>query len=167
VGRDHQTPAISLEDAQWAFAVVQHGIETLSAKFETGEIGGTENDEARQENELVRGISKYLTTEYNALPNKGRVARSMHEDRIIPLSYLQSGVGRCAAFKKARPNPTDALRRTIQGFLDAGDLVEVGRSDLVKHNKSGRAFMVSNVSRFFDLDEPEALSHRPRTFFNQ
>ncbi|MBV0910920.1 hypothetical protein [Anianabacter salinae] len=146
VGRDHAAPEISLPEAQWAFAVVQHGIEALARKFDAGEVGET-TDEAKQEKVFVASVVRYLAEEYHKLPRL-RATREMHADHIVPLSYLQQDLLQKSAFKKDRLGANVALKRTIQSFLDGGDLQELGRADLQSYGTRGKAYGIANAKRF-------------------
>lgn len=129
----------------WAINLELHATNAVSARVDKGEVGGKDNDETRQEAELVKAIGRYLDCTYDDLPNKSRVPRSMHGDYIVPLSYLQQGVGRTAAFKGDRQGATNALNRTIKVFIDAGDLVEIDKVDVKGiYKTSGRAFRLGD-----------------------
>ena len=165
VGRDHKAPVITLADAQWAYAVVKHGIVTLADKFDSGEVGST-TDDATQKEVLAATIRHYLTSDYQALGEYCRASRQMHADHIIPLSYIQQRLLQHRAFKNDPTKANDALKRTIQGFIDAGDLQELGRGDMEKYGKRGKAYGTSNAAGFVKMAEPEPTNKGKAAFFD-
>ena len=166
VGREHKHPVITLADAQWAYAVVKHGIVALTDKFDAGEVGST-TDDATQKKVLAATVRKYLVSEYQALGKYCRASRSMHADHIIPLSYLQASLLQNKAFVNDRRGANDALKRTIQSFIDAGDLQELGRGDMQKYGKRGQAYAISNSAGFVEAAEAEVQGRSGGVFFDK
>lgn len=150
VGIDHEAPKITRAVAEWAINLEQRATNGVSVRFDTGEAGDSTNNEAKQERELIRTVHRYITTEFYHLP-KLRACPEMHRDHVVPLSYLQQSLTQKAAFKTDRTGATNALKRTIKNFLEAGDLQEMGRGQLIeRYRKTGRAFAVSNPRRFIE-----------------
>lgn len=148
VGVNFDVPTITHDLAVWAINLEVHATNGVSKRVDSGEVGGKDNDEAKQAVELIRTVYRYVATEYHKLP-KLRVPRTMHEEKVVPLSYLQQDLLQKKAFKDDRAGANAALKRTIQSFLDAGDLQEISRTQLAeKFNKTGRAFVITNPARF-------------------
>ncbi|RMA40833.1 hypothetical protein [Rhodophyticola porphyridii] len=159
VGVHFDMPTVTLEHALWAINLERYTVGVVIGRVSRGEVGGDENNELRQAEELKRTVVNYLVAEYHELSNAGRVTRSMHAAHIIPWSYLLSGVGRRAAFKHGKPNPVAALERTVRSFIDAGWFVEVDQATKQAHGKSGKAYAVTNAQYF--LDRPDAEESKP------
>jgi len=148
VGSEPDAPVITLEHAQWAITAEVHATNKLSKKFDEGDVGEKANGEAKQEQEFIRAIYQYVTADYSDLP-KLRTNAAMHADKVIPLSYLQQKLLSLAAYRNDRIGASAALKRTIQNFVEGSDLLEMGKADLAaRYNKSGRAYVVANPSRF-------------------
>lgn len=133
---------------QWAITAEVHAINQLSKKFDEGGVGEKASGEAKQEQEFIRAIFQYVTADHPELP-KLRTNAAMHADKAIPLSYLQQKLLSLAMFRNDRIGAGTALKRKIQNFVDDSDLLEIGKADLAaRYNKSGRAYVVANPSRF-------------------
>lgn len=151
VGVNCEVPTITRDLAVWAINLEMHATNGVSKRVDTGEVGGKDNDEAKQERELIGQVLRYIRTEFHLLPNNGRFTRPMHQESVIPLSYLQQNLLQKKAFKDDRAGANAALKRTLQSFLDAGDMQEISRAQLSQmFNKSGRAFVMVNAARFLD-----------------
>ncbi len=148
VGVNYEVPTITRDLAVWAVNLEVHATNGVSKRVDSGEVGGASNLQMQQENAVIGAIFRYVTTEYHLLP-KMRATRLMHEEKAIPMSYLQQGPGKQAAFRNDTRRATDALNSVIKSLLDAGDLQEVGAQDRAnRFNTNGRIFVISNPARF-------------------
>ncbi|CAM4422197.1 hypothetical protein PARU111607_18065 [Palleronia rufa] len=82
VGVDMEVPTITRDIALWAIQVEKMATNGVSARFDRGDAGGSENNEAKQERELKAAIKRYLTTDYDALKNTAR--RLCYTKLLIP-----------------------------------------------------------------------------------
>jgi hypothetical protein len=170
VGVDMEVPTITRDIALWAIQVEKMATNGVSARFDRGDAGGSENNEAKQERELKSAIKRYLTTEYDALKNTARTTRAMHADHIIPDAYLQQSVANNSAFTKDRLGKTAALKRAIGNMLTADYLIQLDPGTAVnKYKKSTRfkAYGIGNAPYFTDQPEAEETQTTNRQFFNE
>lgn len=146
VGVNYVEPVITLEHAQWAYNMVMSDILSIVARFTRGEIGKN-TDENKQGSTILRTCAEYLTAEYRDVKNYG-VDACLHEARIIPHSYITRRLGATAIFRNDKMGATAAFKRTIQGLIDAGDLKEVGKPEMVKkYTYSGRAYILADPAK--------------------
>lgn len=149
VGCDPDNPVITREIAEWAFTIIRRDIESVMQKFDSGDVGRT-SEETRQVADFIRVTLQYLQLPYEDLA-KYRIERPMHRDHVVSLAYVQRRLTSLAAFRNDRLGATNAIKRTMQSLIDDGDIVEMGKADLAaRYNKSGRAFVVSNPTRFIE-----------------
>lgn len=145
VGCNMIEPIITVDMAQWAVALVTADIHNLLGRFSRGEVGRS-SEESRQTNELLRVIREYVTEPYPIVATYG-VDTRLHNDRVIPWTYISRRLMAMAAFRTDRIGSTNAIKRTMQSLIDGGLIREIGRNDMiVKYGYSGRAFVVSSAS---------------------
>jgi hypothetical protein len=145
VGVNPYEPIISLTTAEWALAIVQQDTNALIKKFERGEIGKT-SEETKQLTKLGSAMATYIKSPIGDVVNYG-AKHNLHNDKVIPASYLQRRLCADAAFREDKIGATNALKRTIQTMIDNGDIREIGRHDLAtKYGYTGRAFVVVNTA---------------------
>lgn len=140
-------PVVDLPTIQWAWSIVVVGVQSIVTRFDSGEVG-TRSEEGKQAADVCRVIWQYVSQPYDTVA-KYDVPRAMHNEHVVPYSYIQRRLVAAAAFRADRTGATNAIKRTIQTLLDAGDIQELGRADLAtKFNGRGRAFVVANPNRF-------------------
>jgi len=168
VGVNMEVPTITREIAVWAINVEKTATNGVSARFDRGDAGGAENNEAKQERELKKAIIRYLATEYDALKNTARTTRAMHADHVIPDAFLQQSVANNAAFTKDRLGKTAALKRAIGNMLSADYLIQVDPGTMVKKYKKStrfKAYGIGNASYFNDAPEDDGSDADNGNFF--
>jgi len=147
IGVDHNNPVITLPVAEWAFNLVRRDAEAIIGRFERGEFGGSA-EESKQATDVIRVVKQYLKKPYEEIAKYG-VIRKMHQDTVVPIAYVQRRLVAASAFRNDRIGATNAIKRTLQMFIDNGDIQEIGKTELAnKYNKTGRAFVVTNPDRF-------------------
>jgi hypothetical protein len=151
VGINRLEPVIDIHCMMWAAPIVTRSIETILARFSTGDVG---NDMGRNSNNLETGQMKEVIRViqelyYNGTSHAKKYAlnEAMLKDRVIPYIYLQRRLSSCGVFKNDRSGATNAIKRNIQTMLDSDMIRELGKADLAtKYNTKGRAFIVSTVA---------------------
>lgn len=74
------------------------------------------------------------------------VIKILHDNRVIPYSYLSRVLLNNQSFKNDRKGSTLALKQTIQMMLDSDDMREIGKADLAsRYGTTQRAFVISNL----------------------
>lgn len=148
VGVNMYDPLIEIDHLEWAIAMVNNDINTLSIKFDKGEIG-TNTQENRQLDEITRMIKDYLFKEWDDVKKycPDVKIQNMHHNKIISYAYLSRRLLANGAFKNDRVGATLALRRCIQTMMERDYLREVGKSELAsKFGTTQRAFILSNIN---------------------
>lgn len=145
VGVNMFTPTITLADLQWAMQMVEDDIKSLSLKFESGKTG-SKSSENNQRDEIIRIIKKYIHSDWEKQLRGYGVVKILHDNRVIPYSYLSKILLNNGSFKNDRKGSTLALKQTIQMMLDSDDLREIGKADLAaRFGTTQRAFVISNL----------------------
>jgi hypothetical protein len=148
VGCNPYEPTITAEIAAWAINIVTADVRNLLSKFEAGEIG-IDNDENTQISTLVKSCRDYVLAPWSEvqtfIPSMGH----LHQEKVIPYSYLQRKLANVAIFRKDRRGSSDALKRTIRTLVERGDLEEIGKVDADKRFKTkALCYMISNPKAF-------------------
>lgn len=144
VGVNMYDPVITLNHLEWALDFVQNDVRALSAKFESGEIGGS-SAEIKQQQDMIKIIKQYLTSDESMIV-KYKIARHLHYQRVIPYQYLSRRLMAMASFRNDHVGATGALKRAIQVMLDSDLLREINKNELAaKYGTSQRAFIISDV----------------------
>lgn len=152
VGVDPVAPIITEVECMWATNVIVDQTNALIAKFNNGEIGDLGGNEAKQQDEVLRCIYEYLTQPFERFENYG-VTRAMHHKFIVPQSYLSRRLRNLPAFRDDRIGPTNALKRTLQGLVDADEINEVPKTQMANEfdGKKPRAFAIPHGIDFIDM----------------
>jgi hypothetical protein len=149
VGCNHETPLITLEMATWAREQVERDIRRLLDRFDSGDIGDTSGSEAKQHDAVFRCMYEFLTTPFDQIPPSYGVTRAMREGAVIPKSYFARRVLSLPAFK---PGGTLALDRALKHFLEADEIRELPKSQMVAMFNSGaRSFAPVNYERIIEI----------------
>jgi hypothetical protein len=93
----------------------------LTAKFEDGDIGEEEGNEAKQRAHIVRIIGDYLRSPFNH-DRSYKQKPEMHQGRIITHNYI---LQRCYTLPAFKPKPRIAVEQTLKSLVEADDLMAV------------------------------------------
>jgi hypothetical protein len=141
IGHNPYNAIISLDDAQWAWNLVQNDIRALSHKFDEGLIGKS-SSELKQSIEMTRIIREYVIKDFENAKKYGADER-LHKDKIINNTYLNNRLGKLAIFQNDRIGGLAALKRCLQLFVDDGKLVATnGPEFMKKYNTSQKAWAI-------------------------
>lgn len=147
VGLNMYDPLIEADHMQWAIDLVNNDIETLSDKFEKGEIGSS-TQENKQIEEMIRFIKDYIMKDWEWAQkycDKSEKGKKMHEEKVISYLYISRKLIANAAFKNDKLGATTAIKRCLQILMDRDYLREVGRHEMMqKFGTIQRAFVISN-----------------------
>ncbi len=150
VGCNPYDPTISLDVATWATNIIVADVRNLLDRFNAGEIG-VDNDETKQLAKVVHVIKDYMLTPWSDLEKYKAGSAQLHNERIIPYSYLHKRLSQIAVFRKDRIGNSGAIKRALKTFTERGDLQEVSRATLSKdYGTTAVCYMVSNP-RVFEL----------------
>lgn len=130
----HQ-PIITSDLARWAIDFVVADVARVSARFRDGDVG---QGDSKQYHDLRRVIEGYFDH-----PSKSVKERfsDLHEAKVIPYAFLATRTAPVASFRHDRHGATNALRRTLQVFVDSAMLVEIPKPLLLdKYKFSGVAY---------------------------
>lgn len=152
VGYQPFQPTITEDMANWAMYLVNHEVDFLSRKFESGEVG-QKNEGNEQYKTVLRALLDYV---------KGGSARSYDTARafgvdmelmakgIIPRRVLQQRCGAQPAFKKSRVPYGRAFDDAVKQVMENGYIQQLGRAELMQMGKRQNA-------KYFAIVEPESL----------
>jgi hypothetical protein len=155
IGNNFFNPVITATDAQWAIKIVQRGVEVLLARFESGDVG-LSTDENKQLACIGDKIKAYLLSPYSKLEKVigkgyGEAAITLHSERIIPYSYLQHSCSCMKVFKSDKLGATTAIKRALKTLVERGDISEVPRAELSKITKSKSICYMVELPKSFGL----------------
>ena len=160
VGVNMADPVIEASYAKWAIGMVQSDIKMLSGKFERGEIG-LNSSEIMQQNEIKRIIKEYITKNWTEM-GKYSDNQKLHDEKIIPYSYISRRLISNAIFRHDKIGGTNAIKRTLQILTDSDKIREVPTQDLrVRFGTYQKAYVISNVK--FVLDALSSFRTFPLT----
>lgn len=148
LGIDPYNPIVTLQCVQWAHILVNRDVENIFSKFEAGKIGRSTN-EAHQIQDMIEMIRDYLSRPYDAKLKTYLVDPQMHQDRVIPLAYLQRRLQQRMAYRDDRMGPTMAIKRAIDFLVNDGALQEVRQTDVrERYGKTLKAYAVLDFDKF-------------------
>ncbi len=131
VGRNHISPTITLPDAEWAYAVVRHGIEALAHKFDAGEVGDQSKSEKLQQDKVRKVVREWVERPWSELKSYGVADEEVHRSWYIPWRYISKRLSNDAAFKNAHNGATNAIRNAVRELIDCGEIARATPKQLV------------------------------------
>lgn len=148
VGNNPYDPTITGDVAQWAINLITSDVRNLLNRFDAGEIG-IDNDETKQMAKVIEAVKDYVTKAWSEVQKYSTSPASMHNERIIPFSYISRKLSAVAVFRKDRSGSANAINRAIKTLIDRGDLQEVNRATLSKdHGTTARSYMIASPRSF-------------------
>jgi len=149
VGINANQPVITLDIAQWSYALVYSNVDTMVDRFDKGEVG-EENLEKKQYDDAMSCLKRLIQSPFKQVSTYGQTPE-MHRDKIIPYGTLQQLCTSRAAFRKDRIGGGAALKRTINVLMDAGILQPLDAKTLRdKYNTRAKAMYISDFNAILD-----------------
>ncbi|OHD25427.1 MAG: hypothetical protein A2Y38_12765 [Spirochaetes bacterium GWB1_59_5] len=148
VGCNPYEPIISLDVATWATNLIVADVRNLLNRFDAGEVG-VDNDETKQLSQVIRVVKDYITSPWSELEKYKSGSAHLHNERIVPYSYLHKRLSQVAVFRKDRIGNSGAVKRALKTLAERGDLQEVSRATLAKdYATTAVCYMVSTPKVF-------------------
>jgi len=148
VGINPYDPTISGDVAQWAINLIVSDVRNLLKRFDNGEIG-IDNDETKQLSKVIDVVKDYVLKPWSEVQKYSTSPASMHNEKIVPFSYISRRLAAVATFRKDRAGSARAIDRAIKTLCDRGDIQEVNRATLSKdHSTTARAYMIASPRAF-------------------
>lgn len=140
VGINHHMPIISVNDIEWAKALVVYEVEMLMKRAERGDFAEKnpyKPDEIKQIKDVAEAIFKYINTSYAQLKTGYHVRADLKDNWIIPQSFIQNVVMKRSTFKKDARDAKRVLAAALSFLQDQGciGLVNTRQTDFI--NKFG------------------------------
>lgn len=151
VGISPYNPEITIDVAKWAINIVHSDVKNLLKRFEMGEIGTERNEESSQQTLVIEMIKKFIMSNWERIEKYKVCKKNLHDNRIIPFSYLQKMLYQKKEFKKDSRGPNMAIRAALKTLCDTGDVVEVGRSVLQRDYQTSALCYVIAVPATFGI----------------
>lgn len=152
VGCNPYEPEIDRSMFEWANSLVTHDVLNLVKRFDAGMIG-TNTEETQQSFWLKKIIRRY----YKGTSEQAKKLGGNDDfwlARIIPYAYIQRQLVAQSPFRRDRSGATNAIKRTLQTFVDNGTLVELSKIDLMKRFNTGqRGFILQDIKLLEERDE--------------
>lgn len=146
VGINMWNPVIEASHLEWAIGMVDADIDTLSKRFEEGQIGAN-TGEVKQIDEIIRVMKDYISSPWDEVYKycSGKDEK-LHSDRIITYSYISKRLIAVAAFRNDKFGATNAIRRALQILIDRDYIQEVSRDQLKqKFGTTQKSYMITNT----------------------
>lgn len=149
IGINMYDPLIEEDHVEWAIQLVENDIETLSKRFEGGDIG-TNTAEIKQIELVIKTSKHYIMSDFETIEkylSKDEKAKMLHQHRIIPYVFLSRRLLTQSAFKNDRRGATDALKRCLQVMTDRDSFRELSKHEMSnRFGSTQRAFVVSDAN---------------------
>lgn len=143
VADNYLFPQVTTEHVEWALALVRRDVEVFQQRKRNGDIGT--GDDAR-ERKLFAIISDYIVQP--TLPPGYRVPEKMHQDALVPKSYLQMRTQTLAAFRTHKLGARRALDDALRGMIEGGWLMECKVTEVVeRYGHHGKTYRLLNLPR--------------------
>ncbi len=127
VGESPRGPVISLAAAEWAIAVVERSVISVSQHFRQGDIG---DHDTKRRNEILRLMDKFLALPTLKRMSNGCNVKTVADQPVVPHKYLLQNTSNLAAFKSHRLGPTAGLKETLAHMVDSGEVQKIGAPQL-------------------------------------
>lgn len=136
------TPVISLEHVMWATNLVNSQTHHLIGKFQSGEVGEEDGNQAKQHAHIYRIVGKFITTADHGDPKLNKMVASAS----FPKSWVQQRVQTLPAFK---PDARRNLDSALKSLCEADELREMPRSQSGPlFETTARCYSISNPAPF-------------------
>lgn len=149
IGVNMFDPIIEVDHVKWAIDLVKNDIETLSKRFDSGHIGSN-TDEIKQIELLLKMTSKYIMEDFETIQkylDKNERSKILHENKVVPYSFLSRRLLSQAAFKNDRRGATEALKRCLQVLCDRDSFREVSKHEMgQRFGSTQKAYAVSDAN---------------------
>lgn len=149
IGVNMFDPIIEEDHVKWALQLVENDIETLTKRFEGGDIG-TNTAEIKQIELVIKTAKHYIMSDFEAIEKylaKDEKAKMLKEHKVIPYAYLSRKLLTQAAFKNDKRGATEALKRCLQVMNDRDSFRELSKHEMSnRFGSTQRAFVVSDVN---------------------
>lgn len=152
IGENFALPCISEANAQMAINEIYKQTCSLKLRFDKCEVGGgAVNAQANEEKQLalmVRCIGEFIFKPWESNSKKYKVTEELYNKRIYPYNSLHQRLAGQLIFKNDRRGGGEAIKRTYNILIDAGDIAEMPPKQMEMLGKKCRAFVIKDVSRF-------------------
>lgn len=128
VGINPHSPVVTGDAARWAIAFTRQDVEGVAKRFKEGDVG---QGDSKQTHDLKRAVKLFFVSPPANIA-KHEVWQTLRASKIIPYSYMAERTNAVASFRNDRLGSTNALKRTIQSFVDSGMLIEIPKPELIK-----------------------------------
>jgi hypothetical protein len=150
VGCDFYNPNIDLTILSWAKRLVLTDINNVLKRFADGDVGAmATQDDVNQLKKATDAIQQYIVSDWNSLAGYKAGTAMMHEQRVIPYSYLHKRLSPITVFAKSRSGGTNAVKNTLATMIAKGDLKEIPRAEAERmYGNAGVCYMIANPAAF-------------------
>lgn len=147
VGNNPFKPTVFKTDVEWSIGVSVANTKALLLRFQKGEVGSGTHD-YKQCAEIIRIISNYVVHSWQQVKPYSPY-ENMHNQRVVPYSYINKRLAASSAFRLDRLGATAAIHRAIKVLIDNGDIAEIGKQDIFnRFGVSARSFAICNIKTF-------------------
>lgn len=129
VGDNYLNPIVAAEQAEWAVALMRHGIAAFDRRIRQGEVG--EGSDGGREQKVLDLCREFLTMPADKTPSYLKEGAPFQRNGIVPRKFLQQRTQRLAAFERHKLGHTAALNMAIKTAMTNGNLMEVRKEVLV------------------------------------
>lgn len=149
VGINPYNPVVDLNCANWAIDLIVGDVRNMQGRFDRGDIGSFDNDESKQLKAVARVVGDYVTQPWSMVSKYSSSPAILHNEKIIPFSYISRRLSGVTIFKKDKRGASRAIDIAIKTLVDRGDLQEVSKVTMSKdYNTTARSFMIVTPKTF-------------------
>lgn len=151
VGVNYLNPVVTVDLVVWATNLVTAQTESLIKKFDGGETGLTNNTGLEDYKQIKDCVA--VLKEWFLLGSKSGLSYKMTKEMQAEYCFVGSGLQikmfSMPSFKKDRYGPTVALKKTLQHFIDAGDIAELSKEQArSRYGTIAKIYCITNIERF-------------------
>jgi hypothetical protein len=140
VGDQYLNPIVTVEQAQWAIALIEYGNGTFLGRIESGEVGvGTDSG---REQKVVDVCLEFLALADNHKKlAEYKHGKSMRDAYIVPRRYIQQRTQRFSMFENHPLKHTGSMMGAIKSAIANGKLMEVKKDKMSEnYNFNGEGY---------------------------
>jgi hypothetical protein len=140
IADNFERPVITVDHATWAREIVKLDQGNYARQERIGAVG---SDDHSRTSRLVNILREYMS---GATARGYKVNEKMHNDNVVPHSYMQIRLQRSPQFIAHKLGANAGLNHTIKTFLDSGYFKEIERAKaMIDYNFRGKCYMIVDL----------------------
>ena len=135
VGLNPHAPVVTRDAATWAIAFIRAEIETVAARFTSGDVGMGDNKQMHDMKRTVESFFKLTAKQLKPYNINDGTAKLLKARGSVPYKFLAVKASSLASFRNDRIGATGAVKKIVQLMVDSGMLLEIPKVQSIQSFK--------------------------------